>query len=261
MGFFDFLKGIIPEKFFNINIYKITLNADSIIIGKQRINDPAIVEKVINKLEEYKDKDKFPTQIIHKDLDESYTQYEEISINQKESLKILKLVLSEEDVESILMARRVKFAYDKNDVKLAKKLENQLIKQYPEKGKKVYNLISGGYFDEMIIPFIDVFKSEHGQDYIQEFRKFYYDLFKFFPLAIFVGNSTTENQLISGINDRLKLNVPFIRLHAMGGSNIKKVDETRSKLKLDEKFSINDKKFVCSSGLQAQILEIKLKKN
>ena len=118
MGFWDFLKGIIPEKLININIdnRKIEINNSSIIIGDQTINDPKIVDKLLDKLSEYNDKETFPAQIIHKDLDTSYIEYEEITLKDKESIKKLRTVLPESEIECILMARRVKLAYDKKEV-------------------------------------------------------------------------------------------------------------------------------------------------
>lgn len=222
MGFWDFLKGIIPEKLINIDNRKIKINNSSITFGNQTINDPEIVDKILNKLSEFKDKDSFPAQIIHKELDKSYMDYEEIALNQKESIKKLRSVLPEEEIECILMARRVKLAYNKKKVDLAKELHKQLIKNYRGKGSKVYNLIGGGYFDEIIIPFIDIFKSQFDEKYVEKFREFYSDIIKFFPIAYFVGNGTTKDQINEAISERLKLDVPFIRLHAIGDNNIKK---------------------------------------
>ena len=260
MGLSDFLKGIIPEKLININVdnRKVEINNSSITFGDQTINDPKIVDKVLDKLAEFKDKDCLPCQVIHKDLDESYIQYEEVSLNQRESLKKLRTVLPEEEVGCILMAMRVKLAYDKSDADLAKKLHKQLLDNYPKKGNKVFNLIGGGYFNEMIIPFIEIFKSQYDDKYVEEYRTFYYDIIKFFPIAFFVGNGTTKDQLIEEINDRLRLTVPFVRLHAINSNNIKKIEEVIEELKINGKYSIKDNRFTSSSGLKAQILEIKI---
>ena len=262
MGWLAFLKGIIPEKFINVKVdnRKVIINSDSIQIGDKVINDPGIVDKLINKLGEYKDKESFPSQVIHKDLDKSYEEYEEISISQSVSLNKLKGVLSEEDMECILMARRVKLAYDKKDISLAKDLQKQLQDNYPEKGSKVYNLIGGGYFDEMIVPFIDIFKSRYEDKFIEKYREFYYDILRFFPLAFFVGNGTHKDKIIEAINNRLKLAVPFIRLHAIGSGNIKKVEDVIEELSIEEKYTIKDDRFTSAIGLKAQILEIKIAK-
>lgn len=254
MGFWDFLKGILPEKLINIDNRKIIINNSSVVIGEQKINDPKIVDKIFDKLSEYQTKESLPCQVIHKDLENSYTEYEDLSIEQNESIKKLKLVLPSEEVECILMARRIKLAYDKQNMELAKELHKQLDKNYPKKGYKVFNLIGGGYFDEMIIPFIEIFKDP------EEYRKFYQDIIRFFPLAFFVGNTTTEEKLVEGLEERLNLkDVPFVRIHAIGRNNIKKVENVVEKLKIEEKFSTKDNRFASPSGLKAQIFEISTK--
>ncbi len=260
MGVWDFLKGIIPEKLININVdnRKIEINNSSINFGDQTINDPKIVDKLLDKLSEYKDKDTFPAQIIHKDLDKSYTEYEEISLKDKEIIKKLRTVLPESEIECILMARRVKLAYDKKDVELAKELHKQLSDNYPEKGNKIHNLIGGGYFDEMIIPFIDIFKSQYDDKSAERYREFYFGIIKFFPLAVFVSNYTSKEQIIERINERLKLSVPFIKIHAIGDGNIKKIEEVIEEITFDEKITIQDNRFTSASGIKAQILEIRI---
>ncbi len=260
MGLWDFLKGIIPEKIINVNVdnRKIEINNSSINFGDQTINDPKIVDKILDKLAEYKDTETLPAQIIHKDLDKSYTEYEEITLENKESIKKLRSVLPESEIECILMARRVKLAYDKKDVELAKELHKQLCDNYSEKGNKVYNLIGGDYFDEMIIPFIDIFKSQYDDNYEERYREFYFGIIKFFPLAVFVSNFTSKEQIIERINERLKLSVPFIRIHAIGDANIKKIEEVIDGMNFKDKTTIQDNRFTSPSGIKAQILEIRI---
>ena len=260
MSFWDFLKGILPEKLIHVetNNYKIEISDTEIRIGDQKISDPSIVDNVLEKLSEYKDKDSLPCQVIHKDLEDSYEQYESISIRQEESILKLKTVLPYEDIECILMARRVKFTYDLNKIDSAKITHKKLIERFSKKGNTVYNLISAGYFDELILPFIDVFKSQYEDNYVDKFKDFYYDLIRFFPIAFFVGNGTSEDQIVTGIKERLKLKVPFIRIHAIGKNNIQKVDDAIEYLDLDSSFSLKDDRFTSPSGLKAQILQIKI---
>jgi hypothetical protein len=259
MSFWDFLKGIIPEKFININVdnRKIEINSSSIIFGDEIINDPNLVDKVLNKLSQYKDQETLPAQIIHKDLDRSYREYEELTIKDKESIKKLRTLLPESEIECILMARRVKLAYDKKEVELAKELHKKLCDYFPDKGNKVYNLIGAGYFDEMIIPFIDIFKSQYDDKYPEKFREFYFGIIKFFPLAVFVSNYTSKEQIMDRINERLKLSVPFIRLHAIGEVNISKIDEILNKITFEDNPTIQDNRFTSPSGIKVQILEIR----
>lgn len=261
MGFFDFLKGILPEKLINLDFRKITVNNQGVIIGNENINDPKLVDEIFNKISEYQNAQSLPAQILHKNLDEPYSDYELISIEHGHSIKKLKSVLSDDDLRCILMARQVKKAYDKSSSQ-AKELHSNLEKNFPNKGNKVFNLISAGYFDEMILPFIDVFKIEYEESYVEKFQSFYADIIKFFPLAFFVGNHTTKEKLIEEINKRLNLkDVPFIKIHAIGKQNITKVKEGLDELGVEEIHTTKFDTFTCSNGLRAQICEIKLKKH
>lgn len=259
MGFFDFLKGIIPEKLINIDNRKIIINSKSVVIGDQTITDPKIVEKIFDKLEKYKDQESLPVQVVHKDLENSYFEYEDLSIEQNSNIKKLKEILPIEDIRCIIMARRVKRAYDKNNPD-ARTLHNDLNSNYPEKGSRIFNLIGGGYFDEMLIPFIEIYKTEYGNEYVEKYREFFNNTIHFFPLAVFVGNTKTEETIEEELRARLQLkDIPFVRIHAIGKNNIEKVEHIVEKLDVDKTYPIKDNKFTAPSGLKAQILEIRMK--
>ena len=113
----------------------------------------------------------------------------------------------------------------------------------------------------MVIPFIDIFKSQYDDKYIEKYREFYSDIIKFFPLAFFVSNYTKKEQIIQGISERLELSVPFIRLHAIGDTNIKKIEEVMNEMTFEGKINIQDNRFTSASGLKAQILEIRIPKD
>ncbi len=264
MGLIDFLKTLpgisinIENK--KIDNRKIVITNSKITCGEKIIEDQKILEKIFEELEKCKDDETLPFQVIHKDLVEEYLDYEEISIKEKEILPLVKKIFLPEDVECIFMARRVILAFDKNQRGVGDELKNQLIQSYPRQGRKVLNLMSAKYFDEIILPFIEIFKIEKGEGhYIQEFREFYANLLKFFPLAVFVNNFTLEEKIMENIIKRLKLDIPYIRVHSIGELNIKKVETVVNKLGLDKKYSTKDNRFNTSLGLKAQIYEIKLK--
>lgn len=258
MTIWGFLKGIIPEKLININVdnRKIEIKDSSVVIGDQTINDPEIVDKILDKIGEFKNKESLPCQIVHEDLSDSFLEYEEIKKDEKENIKKMESVLLPQDMECIITAMRIKREYDKGHKKRAQKIHRELIKSYPDKGSKVYNLIGGGYFDEILIPFIEVHKSEFGEKYIDEYRKFYADLIRFFPLAVFVGNSKTVEDVRRELLQRLEKNIPFVRLHAIGKYNIDKIEKVTEELNV-KKYSKKDNRFTTSTGLKAQIYEIR----
>lgn len=196
-------------------------------------------------------------QVIHKDLEGGYEDYESVSISWNDSIKKLKTVLSHEDIECILMCRRIKLAYDRRDKVLVNKLEFQLEKNFPNKGYKVRNLVGAGYFDEMIIPFIEIYKSKFDDKWREEYESFYNDIIKFFPLAVFVGNGTSPEEVVSRIKERLELKVPFLRIHAIGSKNIKKVEQVVNQLRIEDQYHTEDDRHSIPSGLKAQIFTIK----
>ena len=267
MGLVDFLQKLVPKINLTYNDKRkitntITIGRD-LRVGDNIITDPQQIEKFYAALEEENKKDTLPFQLVHKDLAKEYLEYEIVSIKNKDSLKKLRAVLPEKDVELILSARRVVLATANGDKILYDTLLKQLDQNYPEDGRKVKNLISAGYFDEMILPFIDIMKSTHGEVYVEKFRSFYYDILRFFPIAIFVSSHTTEEKLREELLKRLKLqNIPFVRIHAISEDNIQKVDavvsteEIKQELLKHNNIKVNNQLFNTPFGLKGQIYEI-----
>ncbi len=265
MDWSSIFKGILPEALLKVDNRKINVTKTSINFGDITITDPKHMDLFFKRLSEFKKEESLPFQILHKDLENDYLDTEEVSIKQKESLKLLRKVLPQAEIECILMARRVHLAFEKNDKVLLGSLMEQLDKNYPEKGRKVHNLISAGYFDELILPMVQMYKTNNN-DCSQDFQKFYYDILTFFPIAIFVNNQTTIKKIEYEISKRLKLKrVPFIKIHAMGLDNINKVDEAIKIFDNDSRININNNnnnKFVLPAlDLKCQIVELKLQKN
>jgi hypothetical protein len=256
----DVLKKLIPEKLINIDCRKVEIKNEGIIIGGQVINDPKLTKEILDQVLEHLTSKSLPYDVIHKELENGYLEYKKISIKDKESLIKLKEVLPMEDVECIMMARRVKLAYDSGDGDLAKGLLQQLKKNYPEKGSRVYCLIGGGYFEEIIIPYIEIFREKYGSDYVNKYREFYQATLRNFPIAMFVGSESTEEGIEKELSDRLNWsNLPFIRIHTIGISNIRKVDEVIKKLELNKKYNLDRNEFSNALGKSSLVLEIRTK--
>jgi len=239
---------------------KIIIKGDVISHGDKIISNPEKTLEFFKEIEKYKNEENLPFQIIHKDLTKPYEDYKKISKEGSRNLKLLKEILPIEEIECILMARRIKLAFDKKDKKLAKVLYDQLDKNYPKKGRKVANLINAGYFDELILPMIELCKTKHKENYKEKFREFYQNILTFLPMAIFVNNETSEDYLEKEINRRLKLKgIPFIKIHSMGKENIEKVEKVLESFKESGNFDINDQRFITSTGIEAQDLELILR--
>lgn len=278
MGLSPFLDALSKIGLIKVNVdksTKIILNDKSnisVVNSKskqnQNISDPKEVEEFVFQLTEilkkYKQEESLPCQIIHKDLLKDYSQYQEVAELNSKNLSLLKDVLPLEEIECIIAARRIQQAYQRKDASLVKILYKQLEKNYPKKGRKVANLIKAGYFDELIVPVVEICKTNYPKDYREKFRDFYSDLLAFFPTAIFVNNETNEDNIEREISKRLRLKtIPMIRIHSIGKDNIKKVEKVVNRMKEEGKirFNLEDKRFFTPSGIEAQNLEIKIRRN
>ncbi len=268
MSFLESLAGIFKDAIkINVKIdkrqidnRKIEIRGNTISMGCQTITDPKKVDEFFDLLARQKDKELLPFDILDKELVDDFLVYEKISTITKDSLDKLKTVLNSEELEVILMARRICLAYQNGSNKLVDDLKRQLEKNYPRKGKRVFNLISTGYFDELIIPFIEIYKSRFPSTYVEEYNKFYQELLKFFPIAIFVGNQTTTDRLESELSKRLEMDIPSIKIHAVGQYNIEKVEAALKKFDL-KGLKVNNNQFTTQAGLNGQVVEILLKQN
>jgi len=263
MGFWEAISKIIPESLIKIDQRKtFFIKGENIVYNGNIIKDSQKNNEIFSEMEKFQKEESLPFQLIHEDLITEYKEYELIHKTKSTSLILLKEILPIEEIECILMARRIKIAFEKKDELLAKELVEQLDKHYPKKGRKVANLIKPNYFDELIIPMIDICKIQHGQNYKEKFREFYEGILKFFPLAIFVNNDTTEEIIEEEIKKRLKLKrIPLIKIHSIGKANIEKVEGALDKIKNLGKFNIRNNKFTTSTGVEAQNIELIIEKN
>ncbi len=261
MGLKDWIKNLIPDITYNDNktVNNINIKDSGIYLDDKKVGGKKEVDKFLASLSDDAKSDGYPAQIIHKDLKEGYRAYEDISIKEQKSIAKLREVLPEEEIECILMARRVMFSYDSGNKKSAMKLHDGLREAFPSKGNSVFNLLSAGYFDEIILPFVDVYKEQFGEDYIEKYRHFYDDIIRYFPLAFFIGNNTSLDDVRNVVGSRLIQDIPFFRLHAMGKNNIQKIDDIVDELDIETKYRTKRHTFPSSSGLMACTFEISFK--
>lgn len=261
MSWLDFLKSFLPDV--NLTVIfqdnrnqdnrKIIIKDSEIVIGKKKITKKKTVEEFYKAIQANSKDDSLPFQLVHKDLIDDFIDYEKLYVTSKEDLKLLRQLLEVNQIECVLMARRLAIAYNENRPRREiEDLTQQLEKNYPGDGKKVYHLISGGYFDELIVPMAKLYleKNKHA-----EFQKLYSDILRFFPLAIFVGRHSTITKIKSDLNKRINMrDVPFIRLHAMGKANITKAEKAIDSL--SSEFKITVKRYKSKSGIKAEVIEV-----
>ncbi len=278
MNFWECLSKIFPDalvkvdnkKIDNSNNYffnsenPIKITKEGVFFEGKKVGEKDKTNKILEEISKHKKEESLSFQLIHEDLENEFISYQKLCEKNSSSLQKLKEVLPKEEIECILISRRIEGAYKSGNQGLVIHLENQLEKNFPKKGKKVANLIKTGYFDEIIIPMIDICKEQHSENYREKYYSFYKETLIFFPLAIFVNNEVDFNWIFEEIQKRLKLRkIPLIRIHAMGEKNISKVEKAVKKLSESKsgKFSINEKVFKSSTGILAQNLEIRINRN
>ncbi|MCK4997000.1 hypothetical protein KAS08_01730 [Candidatus Pacearchaeota archaeon] len=252
---------------FNINIGNKTitnntlhLNSDGNFSVDGKPLSPEISEEITKEISAQQKSPSYPCQVIHKDLKKDYDAYEEISSNNKCSFRTLKDILPDNKFKMILMAKRVSLEIEdpSSSGKEISQLMFKLDRRYPKDGKKVLNLITAKYFDNLVLPMIDMIKEDYPLKYRKKFEEFFDSILKFFPVAVFVSDITSQEDIIRETKKRMRLSVPFIRIHTIGESNIRKVDIATSGIDFEELgFYVDNNKHTTAKGSRFQEFTIR----
>lgn len=257
----SFLSKLIPNINLDFSKTNISFQGSSITVNEKEIQDKNIATKIKNKvIEELKKtqtKSTLPVQLINKDQEKEFSQTENNSLKNSE-IKLLKDNLPKEEIKPILLAKAIHNSIIKKEPKeTINKLIETLENKYPKKGKRILNLLTAGYFDELIIPMINLCNGDKNKD----FTEFYLKLINFHPIAIFVNKDTTIFQIHSEIKKRLKQKtIPQIKIHAIGTQNIRTKNNAIESLNIDSKTEINKTKRPNLNTIE-EITTIKIIKN
>lgn len=118
----------------------------------------------------------------------------------------------------------------------AERFRYELIERYGDRGRKIANLCSAGYFEDTIIPLLEEMKS--ATNFEHEFKKSYETIIIESGFAVFVNAGMSEDQLKKAVLDRIKSNYrygkQYVHIHGAGNANISKtrkcVDELQNEL-------------------------------
>ena len=131
------------------------------------------------------------------------TQYE--TLLSGDSLKYLKSILLTDDFHAVILARTT-IKYDElEDQQKAMEVYNELVRKHGERGRRIFNLIRGGYLKDF---FFDLdMKGFTGADpfalqdkYREKFKK----LINFCENAIFINNKSEDFAILREVNAKLK---------------------------------------------------------
>lgn len=229
---FDFSKNVNNK--INVHIGRDCIYQDGKIVGGKDA-----VTKILDGLNNAKNDETLPVQVIDTNQEKELSQTENESIKNSD-IRLLKEVLPKEEIKPILLARATHRAILKKEPRATvKKLLDTLKISYPRRGKRILNLLTAGYFDELIVPMIAMCNGNGEKD----FEKFYLDILVFHPTAIFVNLDTSIIRIHNEIKRRLRMGkVPKIKIHAMGRENAKKKDDAVKSLSVKSKLMVRNEK-------------------
>ncbi len=243
----DFFSKIFKPIFYNKVVfdeskkrYTIYFGGKHIYIDGKIIDDidkKEVISALKNSKEELFEKKK-AIEFIREDQETDFDDLTKEFKKRRNLIKKIKPVLREEwryCIElSFLYQKRIK----RGQEELANKTRNQIRNIFGEKGNRLCNLFIYGYFDEFIVPKLNIIKRKYDRlEALDESDKFIERILNYFPLAIFVNIQKTEGIIIKDIKAKLIDNkADFIDLHAIGHKNICKVKAVIKKIKINPKF-------------------------
>lgn len=243
MGFLSILSAIPGIKLDfskNVNTHtNIHVGRDCVYQDGKVVGDEDAVSKILEGLSGARGEETLPVQVIDTNQEKGLSQTSAGSIRSSE-VRLLKAVLPKEEIKPILLAKAAHCAIlRKESRETVRNLLDTLEISYPRKGKRVFNLLTAGYFDELIIPMIALCNGNNDKD----FEKFYVNLLVFHPTAIFVNLDASIIQIHNEIKKRLRRKtIPRIKIHAMGRENAKKKDDAIESLSVKSKLKVRKKK-------------------
>ena len=240
----------------------VTGKDNNVAINGKKITDPKEKAKILEAInaENYLGiaHDSYPHNIIHEDLQDSFSTIKEAAVGSKD-LNFLDKYTNKKYMKAIFMARAGHKAMLSNNNKykrgLISKLILQLDKKFPKDGKKMLNLMTAKYFDSLIIPTLIELEKFPNTD--KNFNKYLESLLHFFPTAVFVNNDTNNRIIFREISKRLGIeNIPYIIVHALGDENIKKVDDAIPILQQEYQIIISHEYFCSDMGIKGRNTKI-----
>lgn len=219
MALKDFLKKIFP---FEINLLKI----ENLYYTKYDQDIETYIEKV--KKLTIEDKSNV-LGYVRSDLLETEAELISPEKEFKRYIDEFEPYMSDDDHGALITASAVIKLERKGKNELAGRILKSLSNAYPIRGKKIYNLLESGYFEQYIYPKLKKIKREFKDDEIRikgAFLTFFEGVMRYFKYAIWVSETTSLKDIEIGLLQRLStLKQPMVFIHTRGEKNIKKLDE------------------------------------
>ena len=144
----------------------------------------------------------------------------------KKTIRELKPYLKPEDAEALVCATNIVLLEENGQHKIAGKVWKKLSKRYGDRGVKIYNLLRSDRFKEFAI-FLQFCRmaSKNRMKQIEMFQKYFDDILKYYPLAIWVNVRTGKERIKDKLNKRFVEGVPFVTIYGRGRENLQKIEK------------------------------------
>jgi len=205
----------------NINVFKI----DS--------QDEEQLQKVLKKTVQEENQ-----LILEKESDKLFEELLSFDPKNHEELDYFKGRIPYKDLPILRASLFLKSQYEAS--KSVDKLKTDIMTKYGDRGKNIANLCSAGYFQKIIKPLYQHMSSK--PDFTQkEFEARYEIIVMQFPFAVFVSRAMSHNEIKKIIIQKIEINkkygVKYLRIHGIGGENVKKIKEVIQDKEIESKYT------------------------
>lgn len=161
------------------------------------------------------------------------------SIDEKinEDLKYFKNKIPDDDLPILRASLFLKSQYESK--KPVENLKQDIVNRYGERGRRIANLCSAGYFKTVIKPLYNTMASS-GNFAKDDFLYRYREIINTYPFAVFVNIFLSEKKIKKKVLNKIEINKKYgikcLNIHGIGKKNIVNIKKVLEDQELKGKF-------------------------
>ncbi len=171
--------------------------------------------------------------LIEKSSVEILSDFKEIDSSEevKKIIEPLKDFIPPQDLQALRASMYLRKRFQGKES--IQNLKNDIVVKFGDRGRRIANLCTAGYFEKTIIPLLEEMKTDSGFSK-EKFQPIYETIIAESGFAVFVSARMTGEQVVSSIREKIKANIKYglkhINIHGIGQMNVKKIRETVEEL-------------------------------